>query len=80
MDWKVAREFVSLKNITVGLNRPLLVLKAAFHSSPSLMCTLLYPHLMSNLENSRFPARSWISSVMSGSEYLLGIVHLFSHW
>ncbi len=78
MDWKVAGEFVSPKNITIGSNSPLLVLKVAFHSLPSLMCTLLYPHLMLNLENNRFPARSWISSVISRSGYLLGIVHLFS--
>jgi len=31
--WKVAGEFVNLKNITVGLNSPLGVRKAAFHSS-----------------------------------------------
>ncbi len=78
MDWKVAGEFINLKNITVGSNNPSLVLKAAFHLLPSLMCTLLYPHLTSNLENNRFPARSWINSVISGSGYLLGIVHLFS--
>jgi len=37
----VAGEFVSLKNITVGLNRPSGVRKAAFHSSPSLIQMLL---------------------------------------
>jgi len=36
------------KYITRGSNRPWLVLKAAFHSSPSLICTLLYPHQMSS--------------------------------
>lgn len=35
MFWKVASEFVSLKNITMGLNNPWFVLKATFHSSPS---------------------------------------------
>jgi len=39
--WKVAREFVSLKNITVGSNRPSGVRKAAFHLSPSLILMLL---------------------------------------
>ena len=29
--WKVAGELVSPKNITVGLKRPLCVMKAAFH-------------------------------------------------
>ena len=49
--WKVAGELVSPKNMTVGLYRPLLVIKAAFHWSLSLMRTLLYPHSMSNLVN-----------------------------
>ena len=51
MVWKVAGEFVSPKNITLGSNRPWLVMNAAFHSSPFLIRTLLYPHWMSNLEN-----------------------------
>jgi hypothetical protein len=34
----------SEKNITKGLNSPQLVQNAAFHSSPSFICTLLYPH------------------------------------
>jgi hypothetical protein len=41
MVWKVARELVSPKNITVGSNRPSLVMNAAFHSSPSLIRMLL---------------------------------------
>ena len=32
------------KNMTVGLNNPRFVLNAAFHSSPSLIRILLYPH------------------------------------
>ncbi len=80
MDWKVAREFVSPKNINVGSNKPLLVLKVAFHSSPFLMCMLLYPHLTLNLENSHLPARLWINSMINGSGYLLGMVHFFSRW
>ena len=48
--WKVVSELVRLKNITVGSYRPLLVLKAAFHLSPSVMWMLLYPHHMSILE------------------------------
>ena len=39
--WNVAGEFVRPKNITVGLNNPSLVLKAALYSSPSLMQMLL---------------------------------------
>ena len=76
MVWNVAGEFVNPKNITVGSNRPSLVLKAAFHSSPSLMCTLLYPHLTSSFVNHCFPDILWISSDMRGRGYLLGIVHL----
>ena len=46
---KVAGEFDSPKNMTVGLNNPLDVMKAAFHWSPSLILMLLYPDCMSNL-------------------------------
>jgi hypothetical protein len=49
MVWKVAGELVSPKNITVSSNRPSLVMNAAFHSSPSLIITLLYPQRMLNL-------------------------------
>ncbi|PFH45535.1 hypothetical protein AMATHDRAFT_103860, partial [Amanita thiersii Skay4041] len=46
--WNVTGEFfVSPKNMTRGSNNPLLVLKAAFHSSPSLIRILLYPHRIS---------------------------------
>src|SRR5258708_1342488 len=40
--WKVAGELVSPKNITVGSKSPSGVRNATFHSSPSLMRTLLY--------------------------------------
>ena len=43
MIWKVAGLLVILKNITRGSKRPRLVQKAAFHSSPGLICTLLKP-------------------------------------
>ena len=52
MVWKVAGEFVSLKNITVGLNSPSGVRIAPFHSSPSLIQMLLYPHQISTVVNS----------------------------
>ena len=32
--WKVAGELVNPKDITLGSNNPLLVMNAAFHSSP----------------------------------------------
>src|SRR5882724_9933850 len=41
--WNVAGLFVRLKNMTRGSKRPQFVQKAAFHSSPSLIQTLLYP-------------------------------------
>src|SRR5258707_15796220 len=42
--WNVTGELHSPKNMMVGLNSPWLVWNAAFHSSPSLICTLLNPH------------------------------------
>src|SRR5467141_1305052 len=47
--WNVAGLLVRPKNMTRGSNRPQFVRKAAFHSSPSLILTLLYPHRTSNL-------------------------------
>ena len=41
-------EFDNPKNMTVGLNNPLDVIKAAFRWSPSLILMLLYPDQMSN--------------------------------
>ena len=55
MVWKVAGEFVSPKNMTVGSKSPLLVWKVAFHSSPSFIRTLLYPQWKSNLEKTLDP-------------------------
>ena len=49
-DWNVAGELVSPKNMTVGLKSPIFVQKAAFHSSPSLIRILLYPHRTSIFE------------------------------
>ena len=48
--WNVAGEFVSPKNITVGLKRPSLVMKVAFSSSPSFILMLLNPHQTSIFE------------------------------
>src|SRR5712671_6215454 len=52
--WKVAGELVIPKNMTVGSYNPSFVMKAAFHSSPSLIRTLLYPQQTSNLVKSFF--------------------------
>ena len=53
----MAGEFVNLKNMMVGSNSPSGVRKAAFHSSPFLIRTLLYPHLTSNFVNKVQPLR-----------------------
>ena len=39
--WKVAGEFMSPKNMTVGSKSPLWVIKEAFHWCPSLIQMLL---------------------------------------
>ncbi len=72
--WKVAGELVSPKNITIGSNKPWLVLNAAFHSLPVLMRTLLYPHQTSSLEKYLVPRNLSISSKMRGSRYQFLIV------
>src|SRR5260221_8178569 len=64
--WKVAGELVSPKNITVGSKSPLGVRNAAFHSSPSLMRTLLYPQRMLNFVKRVHPARRSMVCGMSG--------------
>ena len=67
MVWKVAGKFVSPKNITNGSNSPQLVRNAAFHSSPSLIQMLLYPHRMSILEKIFALVSLSINSDISGS-------------
>jgi len=54
MAWNIAGEFVNPKNITVGSNDPSGIVNAAFYSSPSLILTLLYPHLRSIFVNTFF--------------------------
>ena len=51
MVWNITSEFINLKNITVGSNDPSRVVNAAFHSSPSFILILLYPHLRSIFVN-----------------------------
>ena len=60
-------------------------MKAAFHLSPSLILTLLYPHLTSNFENNADPFTRLMSSGIRGSGYRLRIVHSLTypvilHW
>ena len=49
MLWKIADVLEKPKYITVVSKRPHLVINTIFHSSPSLMQTLLYPYLKSIL-------------------------------
>src|SRR5882724_7139441 len=47
--WNVPGLLVRPKNMNRGSNRPWFIQKATFHSSPSQILTLLYPHWTSNL-------------------------------
>src|SRR5258705_4074769 len=79
MAWNVAGELCNPKNITVGLNNPLFVTNAAFHSSPSLICTLSYPHQRSSLVKNFDPFRFIMRSDMSGNGYTFGFVYSFRY-
>jgi len=74
--WKVARELVRPKNITVGSNNPLGVRKAAFHLSPGLIRMLLYPHRTSNLVNRVHPANWSMTEGIKGDTLRFRLVHL----
>jgi len=64
MVWNVMGKFVNLKNITVGSNDPSGVVNTAFHSSPSFIHTLLYPHCKSIFVNTFFvPIFSTMSEI-----------------
>src|SRR6266436_4280905 len=74
--WKVAGEFVRLKNMTVGSNSPSGVRKAAFHLSPSLIQMLLYPHWMSTFVKRVHPCRLSITCGIKGETFWFFMVHL----
>ena len=74
--WNVAGELVSPKNITIGSNSPSGVRNAPFHSSPSLIHRLLYPHHMSNFVNRVLLLRRSIVWGMSGDTFQFFFVHL----
>lgn len=76
--WNVAGELQRPKNMTRGSNRPLEVLKAAFHSSPDLIRTLLYPDLRSSFVKNLAPLSLSIRSGMSGKGYASLIVPSFT--
>src|SRR5258708_38921044 len=73
--WKVAGALVNPKNMTVGLKSPSGVRNAAFHSSPSLIHTLLYPHRILNLVKRVQPARWSIVWGISGDTLWFFWVH-----
>ena len=78
--WKVAGLLVSLKNMTSSSKSPQLVQKTTFHSSPSEMCTLLYPHWTSNLVK-YLVSQSWfMSSEMRGIGYWFLMVMAVRGW
>src|SRR6266404_6107500 len=74
--WKVVGEFVSPKNITVGSNKPSGVRNAAFHSSPSLILMLLYPHRTSTFVKRVHPLSRLMTWGISGDTFWFRLVHL----
>jgi hypothetical protein len=78
MVWNIAGELVNPKNITRGSKSPRFVQNAAFHSSPSFIRILLYPHRTSIFEKYRAPVSWSINSEINGSGYQFFIVILFS--
>ncbi len=74
---KVAGALVRPKVITLGINSPLGVLKAALSWSSSFILMLWYPHHISNLENTFLPLRFVRISEMRGSGYVSFTVQAF---
>src|SRR5258708_37753874 len=74
--WKVARELVSPKNMTVGSKSPSGVKKATFGLSPGLMRMLLYPHRISNFVKSVHPLKRSMVWGMRGETLRFLVVHL----
>jgi len=66
MLWKVASTLEKPKYMIVASKRPYLVINAVFHLSPSLMRTLLYPHLKSILVKIKALLSDLISSAILG--------------
>ena len=74
--WNVAGELHNPKYMTVGSNRPHSVMKAAFHSSPSLIRTLLKPHRRSIFVKYLAPCSLAIKSSILGNGNLYLILIL----
>jgi len=74
---KVHGKLVIPNNITVGSNSPLLVMKAPFHSSLSLIQMLLYPHQISSFIKISAPHSFWSKLSMEGRGYVFLIIDSF---
>ena len=74
----VLGELASPKYITFGSNSPRLVTKAAFHSSPVLIRTLLYPQRMSSFVKYLALLSRSIKSDTNGSGYRFLMVMSFN--
>src|SRR6266446_3321621 len=74
--WKVAGEVVKPKNMTVSSNNPSGVRKVAFHSSPSLMRILLYPHRTSTFVKRVHPRSLSMTWGIRGETFQFFMVHL----
>ena len=72
--WNIAGELHRPKNMTVGSNGLNFVLKAAFHSSPCLICMLLYSAHRSNFVNIFDPVNWSITLLVFGTGYLSSMV------
>jgi len=68
--WNVSGELHNPKYITLGSNNPLLVRKAAFHSSPFLIYILLYPQIRFSLLKYLVFLSLMITSLIKGKWYL----------
>jgi len=67
------------KNITVSLRSPLLVMKAPFHSLPSLIQMLLYPHWISSFVKISALCNLWSRLSMEGRRYVFLINDSFRY-
>ena len=76
--WKVSGELHNPEYITQGLNRPLFVKKATFHSYLSLIHTLLYSQIKFNLLKYHTSFSLLIISLIKNSGVLSFIVTWFS--
>jgi hypothetical protein len=74
----VVGELVRPKNIIVGLKRPSMVRKVAFHSSPGLIQMLLYPQQMLNLVKRVQLLRQSIVCGIKGETLWFCFVHLLT--